>query len=93
MLRAEQWMASDPKASERIVAQALKKSPEEARQLLVKNRFALSLEQNLLVVMEDEARWAVRNKVVEAKGTPNFLDVVHIDGLAAVKPRSVTVIR
>jgi NitT/TauT family transport system substrate-binding protein len=53
----------------------------------------VSLEQNLLVVMEDESRWAVKNKVVEAKGTPNFLDVVYVDGLAAVRPRSVTVIR
>jgi len=93
MVRAEQLMASDQAASEEIVAKVLKKSPEEARQLLGKNRFALSLEQNLLVVMEDEARWAVKNKVVEAKGTPNFLDAVYVDGLAAVKPRSVTVIR
>lgn len=93
MVRAEQLMASDPTATEKIAAQALKKPPEEARQLLGKNRFALSLEQNLLVIMEDEARWAVKNKVVEAKGMPNFLNAVYIDGLAAVKPRSVTVIR
>jgi len=93
MVRAEQFMASDPAASEKIVAEALDKPPEEARQLLSKSRFALSLEQNLLVVMEDEARWAVKNRIVQAKGTPNLLDAVHVDGLAAVKPRSVTVIR
>lgn len=93
MLRAEESMSSDPAASARTLAQALEKSPEEARQLLEKNRFALSLEQNLLVVMEDEARWAVKNKVLEAKGTPNFLNAVHVDGLAAVSPRSVTVVR
>jgi NitT/TauT family transport system substrate-binding protein len=93
MVRAEQLMANDPAASEAIVAKALQKSTEEARELLGKNRFALTLEQNLLVVMEDEARWAVKNKVVEAKGTPNFLDAVYVDGLAEVKPRSVTVIR
>jgi NitT/TauT family transport system substrate-binding protein len=93
MVRAEQLMASDPAGSEKIVASAMKKSPDEARELLTKNRFALSIEQNLLVVMEDESRWAVKNKVVEAKGTPNFLDAVYVDGLAAVSPRSVTVIR
>lgn len=93
MVRAEQSMASDPTASEAIAAQALKKSAEEARQLLGKNRFALSLDQNLLVIMEDEVRWAMKNKIVEAKAVPNFLDAVYVDGLAAVKPRSVTVIR
>jgi NitT/TauT family transport system substrate-binding protein len=93
MLRAERQISSDPAASARILARALEKSPEEARQLLEKNRFALSLEQNLLVVMEDEARWAVKNRIVEAKGVPNFLNAVYVDGLAAVSPRSVTVIR
>lgn len=93
MVRAQQFMASDPAGSETIVAGALKKSPEEARELMGNNRFALSLEQNLLVVMEDESRWAVKNKLVEAEGTPNFLDAIHVDGLAAVSPRSVTVIR
>ena len=93
MIRAEQLMTSDPAACEKIVAAALKKSPVEARQLLGKNRFALSLEQNLLVLMEDEARWAVKNKVVEVKATPNFLNAIYVDGLAAVSPRSVTIIR
>lgn len=93
MIRAEQFLASDQAASEKIVAQALEKSPEETRQLLGRNRFAVSLEQNLLVLMEDESRWAVKNKIVEAKETPNLLNAVHVDGLAAVRPRSVTVIR
>ena len=93
MVRAEQFMTSNQAASEVIVAKALKKSPDEARQLLGKNRFDLSLEQNLLLIMEDESRWAVKNKIVEAKGPPNFLNAVYVDGLVAVKPRSVTVIR
>lgn len=93
LVRAEQLMISDSAESERIVASAMKKSPDEARELLTKNRFALSLEQNLLVVMEDQSRWAVKNKVVELKGTPNFLDAVYVDGLGTVSPRSVTVIR
>lgn len=93
MIRAEQFMASDQAASEAIIAQALNKSPEEARQLVGMNRFALSLDQNLLVLMEDESRWAVKNKVVEAQGTPNFLNAVYVDGLAMVRPRSVTIIR
>ncbi|OWQ90685.1 hypothetical protein CDN99_10865 [Roseateles aquatilis] len=90
--RAEQLLARDPAACAPIVAQALDKSPEEARQLLDRSRFALGLEQHLLVVLEDQGRWAMRNRVVEARQAPNFLDAVYLDGLASVKPRSVTII-
>lgn len=93
MVRAEQEVAADPAAAEKLVAAALGESAEEARRLLGKNRFALSLDQNLLVLMEDEVRWAVRNKIVATGGMPNFLHAIHVDGLAAIRPRSVTVIR
>lgn len=93
MVRAEEFMASEPAQAEKIIAQAFGKSSEEAHKLLAMNRFALALDQNLLVMMEDESRWAVKNQVVDAQGTPNFLDAVYVDGLAAVRPRSVTIIR
>lgn len=92
LVRAEQFFANDAAGGEKIVAESLKRSPEETRQLLSKHHVALALDQNLLVLMEDESRWAIRNKVAEASGTPNFLNALYIDGLAAVKPRSVTVI-
>lgn len=93
LVRAEQFFANDPTGGEKIVAEALKRSPDETRQLLSKHHIALALDQNLLVMMEDESRWAIRNKVAEPNGTPNFLNAIYIDGLAAIKPRSVTVIR
>jgi NitT/TauT family transport system substrate-binding protein len=92
LLRAEQFYANDRPTAERIVAVALKSAPAETQQLLSKHRFSLSLDQSLLVMMEDEARWAIGSKLVEAKATPNFLNNVYIDGLQAVKPRAVTVI-
>lgn len=93
MIGAQELMASDPAAGERIVAKTLGAPAEEARALMGKNRYAVSLGQNLLVMMEDEARWAVKNKVAEGKRAPNFLDAIYIDGLADISPRSVTVIR
>lgn len=92
LLRAEQLLARDPAACESIVAQALDKSPEEVRPLLARSRFSLALEQHLLVVLEDQGRWAMKNELVQAARPPNFLDAVYLDGLAAVKPRAVTII-
>ncbi|WP_377154985.1 ABC transporter substrate-binding protein [Roseateles sp. UC29_93] len=93
LLQAEDLLKHDLAASESIVAQALRKPPEEIHELLSRSRFSLSLEQHLLVVLEDEGRWAMKNRVVDAPRAPNFLDAVYLDGLAAVKPRAVTIIR
>ena len=92
LVRAEDFYASDRPAAERIVAEALKTSVPEAQQLLSKHRFGLSLDQGLLVMMEDEARWAMRSKLVEEKALPNFLANIQLTELLSVKPRAVTVI-
>lgn len=92
MGRAERLLADDPALAAKILGQALEKSPEEAKGMLEQTRFALSLDQNLLVLMEDQARWAVKNGVAQAKTPPNFLNAVHADELAEISPRSVTVI-
>lgn len=92
LLQAEELLKHDRAACEPIVAQALHKSPEEIRELLARSRFSMSLEQHLLVVLEDEGRWAMRHRMVDAGRAPNFLDAVYLDGLAAVKPRAVTII-
>ncbi|WP_431286717.1 ABC transporter substrate-binding protein [Roseateles chitinivorans] len=93
LLLAEDLLKHDRAACVGIVAQVLQKPPEEIRELLSRSRFALSLDQHLLVVLEDEARWAMKNRVVDGTQSPNFLDVAHVSGLVAVKPRAVTIIR
>lgn len=55
--------------------------------------FELSLNQSFLVNIEDEARWAIRNKLTDKTGVPNYLDYIYIDALESVKPDAVTVIR
>jgi len=92
LIRAEQLYIDDRPTAEKIVAEWLKSDAPEAAQFLSKHRLGLSLDQSLLVMMEDEARWAVRNKLVESKATPNFLNNIDIDALLAVEARAVTVI-
>ncbi|MEF2266279.1 NrtA/SsuA/CpmA family ABC transporter substrate-binding protein [Janthinobacterium sp. LS2A] len=55
-------------------------------------RFGVVLDQGLLLALEDEARWAIRNRLAERGTMPNFLDAVYLDGLEAVAPSAVTVI-
>lgn len=53
----------------------------------------VTLEQSLLLTLEDEARWAVSEGFTPEKEVPNFLDFIYTSGLESIKPESVTIIR
>ena len=55
-------------------------------------RFKLQLTQDLIVLMEREATWAMRNNLVENREMPNYLDFFYFDALDKVKPEAVTVV-
>ena len=57
------------------------------------NQFSLSLDQSLIAAMEDEARWMIKNKLTNEKKVPDFLDYIYEDGLKAIKPEAVSIIR
>jgi ABC-type nitrate/sulfonate/bicarbonate transport system substrate-binding protein len=57
------------------------------------NNIALSLDQPLITLMEDEARWQIRNHLSNATIVPNFLTFIYFNGLEAVKPNAITIIR
>jgi NitT/TauT family transport system substrate-binding protein len=55
--------------------------------------YGLSLDRSLLTSMEDEARWAMRNRITEVKKIPNYLDYIYLDAMKAVRPESATIIK
>ena len=55
--------------------------------------FGISLDQSLLLSWDNIARWAIKNKLVNKKKIPNYLNYICLDALQAVKPKSITIIR
>ena len=55
--------------------------------------FELSLDQSLLISLEDEARWAIKNNLTDKKEIPNFFNFIYTQALEEVKPEAVTIIR
>jgi NitT/TauT family transport system substrate-binding protein len=53
----------------------------------------VSLDQDLLIYMEDEAQWAIENKLTTATTIPNYLQLIDFEPLESVRPESITVIR
>jgi len=52
----------------------------------------LTLAQRLLIMLEDEARWAIKQRFVQKAELPNFLGFIYLDAMAAVKPEALTII-
>lgn len=56
------------------------------------HHFGLELDQSLLLVLEDQSRWAIKGGLSPVRAVPNFLDYIYVDGMKAVSPTEVTII-
>lgn len=52
--------------------------------------FEVSLDQSLILNLEDQARWILSRGTTRPKA-PNFIEFVHADGLRAVNPETVRI--
>lgn len=83
----------------------IKRNPDEARDIYGRRAglkgssleaawegwmFDVSLDQSLILDLEDQARWVLRRKGVR-QSPPNFLEAIQADALQAVSPSSVTI--
>lgn len=86
LVRAEQFIAFNAGDVRQMVG---KKIGSEDFTLADYN-FDLYLGQNLLLAMEDEARWAIEERLSDLREVPNFLPLFYPDGVRAVAPSAVT---
>jgi NitT/TauT family transport system substrate-binding protein len=92
LVRAERFYKEEPGAARKIIAGAINVSLENLQEVWPTYRFNVALHQSLLLTLEDETRWAIKNKLTTRADIPNYLHHLYLDGLRAVKPESVTVV-
>jgi ABC-type nitrate/sulfonate/bicarbonate transport system substrate-binding protein len=92
VLEAETFLREHEREAQNIVAGALTLAPETVVNSWARTRFRVRLDQELLTLMEDEARWAIRNKLVDAQKVPNYLNLLYLEGLEKIRPEAVSVI-
>jgi NitT/TauT family transport system substrate-binding protein len=93
LAQAEEYALRNPAEAKAIVQKALNLEASYMETVWSQNQFSLSLDQSLVTAMEDEARWMIKNNLTMEKNVPNFLDHIYEDGLKAVKPEAVKIIR
>jgi NitT/TauT family transport system substrate-binding protein len=92
LVRGVQLCKDAPDAAREIVAKAMKTEATKVKKLWPSHRFNITLDQSLVLTLEDETRWAIKNKLTSRTAIPNYLNHVYLDGLEAVAPGAVTVI-
>ncbi len=51
------------------------------------------LDQLIVIALEEEARWAIREGLTDKKKVPNYFDFIYVDALEEVNPEAVTIIK
>ena len=90
---ANLYIAQHPKEAKAIVQKRLNLDAAAIDRAWQRNFYSISLDQSLIAAMEDEARWMIKNNMTKEKTGPDFTKYIYLDGLKAVKPEAVTIIR
>ncbi len=90
---AETLVRREPARARRIVGRRLALDERYLASVWSKHTFGLTLEQALLVFMEDQARWAAAEGFAPAGRSLNYLKSLYQEPLASVKPDAVTLYR
>lgn len=91
--KGEEFIRKQRDESINIICQRLKLDRELTVSIWDDFDFQLMLDQTVLITLEDEARWAIREGFTDKKEIPNYLNFIYMDALEDVKPEAVTIIR
>jgi NitT/TauT family transport system substrate-binding protein len=91
LLEAETFLKEHGKEGQDIMKKILALDQEGLLSTWSKTHFRVSLNKNLLTLMEDEGRWAIRNNVVDARRIPDYSTFLYPEGLKKIKPEAVDI--
>src|SRR6185369_1685136 len=93
LAQAERYLMLHPSEAKAIVQRRLGYDDACITAIWPDTQFTMSLDQSLVVAMEDEARWLIANNLTREKKIPNYLDYIHQNGLSEVRSEAVNIIR
>jgi len=91
VLEAETYVKKHEREAQDILKNVLGLDQEALMGAWSKTRFRVRLDQDLLTLMEDEGRWAIKNKLVDAETIPDYSTFLYLEGLRKIRPEAVGV--
>lgn len=92
LVKAEDFVAQQPDLAVELAADFLKLDRGMLGEIWKVFDFRVTLGQDLVLTLENESRWAIKNRLTPATFVPNYLEYISWDGLLAVKPEAVTIL-
>ena len=90
---ANQFIYDQPKEANKIVAKYLHLDPLAVGNYLKPSDFTLKLDQNLLLLLDDQTRWAIKRGLTKVEQVPNYLNYINLELLGGIMPQVVRIIR
>ena len=91
LAEGEEYLIDHPQEAKAILQRRLNFSDAYMATVWPNHEFALSLDQSLLIAMNDEGRWMINNNLTTEKTIPYFRDYIYTKGLEEIKPESVNI--
>ncbi len=77
LAQAEEFAINHPEEAKTIVQKRLNLSDEYISTVWSDHQFSLTLDQSLLMAMNDEGRWMIKNNLTTEKTLPYFRDYIY----------------
>ena len=91
--QAEEYVTRNPSEAKAMLQRRMNLTDDDVARIWSQNQFSLSLDQSLIIAMEDQARWMINNNLTTENRVPNLLGYIYEDALKAIKPAAVSIIR
>jgi NitT/TauT family transport system substrate-binding protein len=93
LLAAERFAKDNPEQAAEILATRLGADRKLIARVWPNLDLRVTLDQPLVLLLQSQARWALREGLVEGDEIPDCTSHMHLDTLRELKPEAVTVIR
>jgi NitT/TauT family transport system substrate-binding protein len=86
------FLRENPEAARRLTIEGTREDPVAFGKLWKASDFMLELNQSLLSVLEDEARWALARRAAAPAASPNALEFIDARPLQSAVPGAVSIL-
>jgi NitT/TauT family transport system substrate-binding protein len=88
---AERTVAGRPEETKAILQRVMGYDDVSLEKAWSEHEFTLTLDQSLILAMEDEIRWMMDNNLTTVGAVPSLLKFIHTSSLKSVKPDAVRI--
>ena len=91
LVQAEEFVTNNHDEAMKLIAERFHHDDAYMQSVIPKFKFTVSLDQAMLISMEDQAQWIIANKLTDKSVIPHYLDYMYTDALRKINRDAVTI--